>query len=265
MKQHIALIVMLVALLAGCERAPVKTDPDAYRLRGTLSGRAGLYNYQTFATLHGGITVSVDGTNYKAVTDSTGLWTIRDLPAGIYTLRYSKEGYSTITFSNQQFVGGGELEIYGTFYVARCPVEYSISNFQVNIMNPQGVDKYLTFTGDISDTIPAGVNARVFITKDTSIDVATVTSYYDIPKDYYVDLLINKGVKTFSDISGPGSTSHLSYFSSRFRSGDTVYAFAHTVNATSLYWNTSTIPPFMKVARTAINPVRSNVVKFVLP
>jgi hypothetical protein len=86
MIQKLALIALLTAAvgIASCTDTPVNDDPNVYSLKGTLSGWAEIVDYRTTNTYEpvGGLTISVDGTDYKTTSDSTGHWAIRDLPAG---------------------------------------------------------------------------------------------------------------------------------------------------------------------------------------
>jgi hypothetical protein len=57
-----------------------------------------------------GATVSVDGTNLKAVTDETGHYTISNVPEGTHDLRVTKGGYETTTISDVTVNAGEDTQ-----------------------------------------------------------------------------------------------------------------------------------------------------------
>src|SRR5262245_46956959 len=47
------------------------------------------------ALSHAGATVTVEGTSYSAVTDSSGRYVLSHVPSGTYTLVFTKPGYGS--------------------------------------------------------------------------------------------------------------------------------------------------------------------------
>lgn len=63
--------------------------------QGDITGSVNLYNEATTPQSNSGMTVTVHGTDFSAITDSQGNFTISDIPFGFYTLVYQKSGYGT--------------------------------------------------------------------------------------------------------------------------------------------------------------------------
>jgi hypothetical protein len=106
MKYSITLLVSVLSLL-GCKGDPGPMGP---RLSGNISSSTYLRDdFGNYITNNYGVGVSLDGTSYATVSDSSGIWTLRDIPAGIYDITYYKPGFYKEKNTNVSFVGGGTL------------------------------------------------------------------------------------------------------------------------------------------------------------
>lgn len=93
--------------LTGCSEDAVLNAPQ-----GGIAGFAGLRDLDGSRLKdQSGVRVSLKGTEYAALSDSIGRWTISDVPAGIYDIILSKEGFATNYIRAFQFVGGGTAYI----------------------------------------------------------------------------------------------------------------------------------------------------------
>ncbi len=59
------------------------------------------------------VLISLEGTDYSTLSAETGYWEIADVPAGIYTIKYSKAGFMSAKMYNVQFTGSGSYYTYG--------------------------------------------------------------------------------------------------------------------------------------------------------
>ena len=60
------------------------------------------------ATLNNsGAIVSIDGTSFSTLTDSTGRWDLKNVPAGTYNISFAKNGYALRKRIAYHFVGNG--------------------------------------------------------------------------------------------------------------------------------------------------------------
>jgi hypothetical protein len=263
MRQFLAVIPLFVALMivSGCTSDPLDTgtnpiDSNAYRLKGTLSGRTALQDYKFPAQPLSSITISIDGTNFKTNPDSTGWWSFKDLPSGIYTLTFTKEGFAPYKLFNQQFVGGGEL-VLGIIKLARIPTEYTIVKFQLDSLYTYGPNKYLSFAATASDSLPAGLGIKAFVVNDTSFDA----TLYSFDGTGHMGVELNFSQETRNYVDEPGIYVK-NLYDMGFRSGDQLFAFAHIIHQGYPGYSD---PYLGTVIRPAISPLKSNVVSFVLP
>jgi hypothetical protein len=101
------LALLIVAFVSACSTTESPTASSA--LTGTLKGRV-LFGSDDRADLPlppTTATVSVEGTTFSTTTDSSGRWTINNLPAGTYNLSFTAPGFAMRREIGFQFVGGG--------------------------------------------------------------------------------------------------------------------------------------------------------------
>jgi hypothetical protein len=102
----LALLILASLMFTGCEKS--ETGPG---LKGTIKGRVSTFNefgYQTFD--NNSISIQLEGSDplISDVSDDTGRYEIKDIPAGTYNLVLSKEGYGNYIMQGFQVVGGNE-------------------------------------------------------------------------------------------------------------------------------------------------------------
>ena len=81
---------------------------------GKLTGTVTLDNIDDYT----GILVGLAGTQYMAVTGSSGAYTITEIPEGTYTVFMKAEGYKTKHFENIQITAGESTTLDGTLDAA---------------------------------------------------------------------------------------------------------------------------------------------------
>jgi hypothetical protein len=103
MKNYISLIaVLLIFVMCACNEST--TNNNYYTTdSGNMVGKVYSIDEGSSGNKYcGGVTVWLWGTKYKTISDSTGSWTLKSVPQGIYDVYYSKPGYdTTISFSHQ--------------------------------------------------------------------------------------------------------------------------------------------------------------------
>ncbi|MBW2138768.1 MAG: carboxypeptidase regulatory-like domain-containing protein, partial [Deltaproteobacteria bacterium] len=70
--------------------------------KGALAGTVTKDNFGDYS----GILVALAGTQYQAVTDSSGIYTINDIPQGSYTVFMKAEGYGALRIEDVQITAG---------------------------------------------------------------------------------------------------------------------------------------------------------------
>jgi hypothetical protein len=104
MQRSLQTISILLLFVIGCE----SDSATNMGLKGSIRGRTLLYHpYGGYETDYSGIKVSLEGTNYTAISNQSGDWEIQDVPAGIYTILFEKQGYGLVKNIGFQFVGAG--------------------------------------------------------------------------------------------------------------------------------------------------------------
>ncbi len=109
MNKHILFALWIAAIIiAGCT-PPVGEPgkPILTTLRGYCAAYDTTFTYYRLLLSDGiGTTVELEGTNFRTKTDAAGLWMLKDIPAGSYSIRFSRPGFSTMRLPEMQCNGG---------------------------------------------------------------------------------------------------------------------------------------------------------------
>ncbi len=240
---------LLIALMPGCDSLKGPEGPTRPVLTGDVIGFAYLRDTSSLPLAdNSGITVSAEGTNVSAVTDSAGRWVLSNLATGTYTLVFSKAGYGTMKKPAYQFVGGGQAWV-GTMYLFR-KAGYGVTGLAAYVSAG-----YIFVSGSLSGTLPTGTRlVRIFAGPK-----ASVTSD---PGNYLFSFSINLSGTIFSGLMMSPDL----LFANGFHYGQPAYFVAYGDNALSAggfdsYLDMSTNRRWYPY----LNPVPSNVVSVVLP
>jgi hypothetical protein len=169
-------VIKTGALLAfvvfyGCKDSSTNSGSIPGDIIGTI--------YQVDDTLYqpmsdkSGVNVSFVGTPYSTLSDSTGKWHLTNIPAGTYTIRFSKGGYVSLTRQNLVFGGNGTF-FYNAAGNSGYTAMYPISNLFPNIILRPFED--LVQFNYLRDTIWGGSHHSVYDTIITKLGVATFSS-----------------------------------------------------------------------------------------
>jgi len=147
---------------------------------GKLTGTVTLDNIDDYT----GILVGLAGTQYMAVTGSSGAYTITEIPEGTYTVFMKAEGYGAERYENIQITAGKITTLDGTLYAAAGTKSGSIVGTACYIdksehagisVKVEGTDIPLAGTdtngGFIISNVPAGTYTLLF----TQANYTTVT------------------------------------------------------------------------------------------
>ena len=93
--------ILLTVFVISCGDSSTGPEEESYSISGRIVDSTG--------TGIPGVSVSVSGTTVS--TDSDGYFTIQGIESGTYTITYSKDGYSFISYSNQVTIGDSSLEL----------------------------------------------------------------------------------------------------------------------------------------------------------
>jgi hypothetical protein len=118
MKRFLTLLALIAAFTA-CKKdtstqGPAGPQgPPGTTAAGTITGKVELYTDQNTpqTTDKGSVLVSIKGTTMSTLTDTTGKYTLNQVPAGIYTMVFSRGGYGVYEEQQISFPGNGKLYI----------------------------------------------------------------------------------------------------------------------------------------------------------
>lgn len=128
-KLLLLLLLSSFCFLASCKDTQVIQSSDT----GTIIGKVGLYDEEGFAhDTSLDATVELEGTSFKTTTNVKGEWTLENVPAGVYSVAFSKQGYGTIKNTAFQFVGNGTANFGGMRVLKNPSFTVSLRNISLN-------------------------------------------------------------------------------------------------------------------------------------
>jgi hypothetical protein len=229
MKRLLSLIVLIAAFTA-CKKdtstqgPPGPQGPAGTSVTGTITGKVMLYNSQNMpqTTNKDSVLVSIKGTTLSTLTDTTGRYTLNQVPAGVYTMVFSKSGYGTYEYQQIAFPGNGKLYINADLDEtpkwkiidikingsgAQIITNFTLTAFSstrqllfimgkksdLDISNPSGFDGYVTINVPASQT--QGYGAWYYNLPYASGTVFYVKAYpYASNQSFYYDYETDKAV-----------------------------------------------------------------------
>jgi hypothetical protein len=246
------ILILGYLLISGCTTvAPVST--------GEIEGSVLLHEMNCAdIPSAAGVSVQIVGTSIKATTDSIGNFTLDNVPAGYYSIDYTKPGFGEYIESPIEFVGAGT-------YPAMLGAELArVKNWKITLgvptiyiqLNP-GVDTnfLIGFTNDtpiVTDSLGVGQSSQnsggltYFAARTPNID-------YNDPSTY----------TAYGSSRDHGLTLDNQAFGNNVHGGDTIYVVAYA-NPCTLSQYSYYVGDTMKFAFSGFSPP-SNTVKVVLP
>jgi hypothetical protein len=115
MKKHLIFIALLAGVSMSCSQSNGPTTIVVAPYLGELTGRVIPHdvNGDSLPSLLGGTTVVLKGSSFTTTTDSTGQWTLKNVPAGIYRLDFEKQGFDTTEYEDPPAGGSDDLKFSG--------------------------------------------------------------------------------------------------------------------------------------------------------
>jgi len=257
-------------------------------LVGTMVGYVQLYDssYQNwinsiFISNSSGVLVSIEGTPFKTTTDSTGRWKLSNIPAGTYTIQFSKQGFAMQKIVAYKFIGNG-TDLVNTQYLYQIPTLHSsivLRQFEdVNearaidtiyiypngdTLHYQVFDSVLVtqgraiFSGSIKENLGfMEVMVNIFLSRSSAID----------PKDPSTFTVMSRFTRIIyhGNYSADISFYRDSLYSAGFKPGDKIYCLAGAMTMQNEYSNYFDIDKG-KFIYTGFSPYYSDVKSFILP
>jgi hypothetical protein len=237
-------------------RVIVASDTTGPAGNGSITGSIALVKANGYEPARrDSVAVSINGTPFSTITDSTGAWSISNLGPGTYTFSFARAGYDTARVMQYGFSGTGSKSL-GTTNLCQAP------SFNVaNVWHWISTDTNRIRLGiKVSDTTVSDPNVpyRVFLFFGTDSSVSSNPSHYLSVSTNNV-MAFQKGIDSTSVIlTAPLLVNY------GFVEGDIVYVAAYAANAGSAN-SAYTDPATGRLVYVNINPVESNVIKIIVP
>jgi hypothetical protein len=152
--------ILGLAVLAACK------GPAGPALGGTWQGFVYLHDeFGAPLVTDSGVTVTALPTAATSTTLDNGLYSFTSVTTGVYSLRYNFTGLGTYFLANQQFVGGGTVQIPGVNLGKQSGGVMSNLTFTPNAAGdtiiamgsitppPPGIPRYVRFFFDLQPTV----------------------------------------------------------------------------------------------------------------
>ncbi|HZV13072.1 MAG TPA: carboxypeptidase regulatory-like domain-containing protein [Candidatus Kapabacteria bacterium] len=206
-------LAALTALIISCKGNDGAQGPAGPALTGSISGYTYLVDQNdSLLSNRSGVTVSLNGTNISATSDSTGKWTLNNVSTGVYEVTFSKSGYDSFVIPSQQFVGGGALYL-GDVYMAQKQTFGVISETaKDSLFNAYG-QKVIYLTDSLTQPIYT-------TSKRVAIFVGTTSSVSSDPSTYSYVVIHTPATNAYSTTRLFTSAELVS---AGFATGDTIY------------------------------------------
>jgi hypothetical protein len=236
-----------VVVLSACK------GPAGPPLSGSWSGFLYLHDeYGAPLVSDSDITVTLLPTTDTSITGAAGAYSFSTIDVGVYTLRYSGPGIGTYIAANQQFVGGGTVNIPGvnlgqisTGVIAGFAMTPSASGDTILATGsisapPAGVSRYVRLFYSSASNVGAGLGAWTVTGPASGSPYGVSTAAFTIPVTGQDLLLLRRA----------------------FASGKTVNVIAY---AESYFENSYTDATTGKPVFPNVSAKPSNVTTFVMP
>ena len=169
--------LLLVAILASCSKGTGYVD-KAQINNQKIDGAVKLYDEFNNEQDFGGMLVSIEGTNYSAVTDTSGKFELAGIPYGTYNLVFTKSGFGTFKIDtlNHSNDGDGKPVVLGTFQLGQ-----QASTATTGIFFKSGADTVKMYvTVNPPGTYFIGRGVRLFYSTDTLVSSSNYMAYSDV-------------------------------------------------------------------------------------
>jgi hypothetical protein len=201
------------------------------------------------------VAVSINGTQFGAMTDSVGAWSIPNLGPGTYDFSFARAGYDTARIVQYSFSGTGSKSL-GTTNLCQVP-SFHVSDLWHWISTDTSRIRLGIKVNDTTVSDP-NVPYRVFLFFGTDSTVSSSPSHYLSVSTNNI-MAFQEGIDSTSIIlTAPTLVNY------GFVEGNTVYIAAYTANAGTAN-SAYTDPATGRAVYANINPARSNVVKVIVP
>jgi len=179
--KHILLALICISTFTACKKEKTTepetpVNPSPVTQKGNLSGKVNQYNQ--FGKLYSkGLnttTVSVEGQTFTAVTDTSGHYTLTDVPTSTYTLIFKKPLAGLMKIENINYKAG-DTTTYNTG-IADIPL-FTLSSASLKDTTWYSMTVGGIYYNATATTIDSNATVVAIIGKTPKIDLSDPTSY----------------------------------------------------------------------------------------
>lgn len=181
MRVVLCMIASLGVLYMGCNRY----DSPAEALSGSMTGFVGVLdeNGNSLAD-RSNVKISLENTNYSTNSDANGRWKLDNIPAGIYTITYSRDSLSTNKTVAYQFVGNGTAYL-GTIQVPAVPrIATYLDSIAVDSSNQN--EPAIIVYGRLTEEAPLALTRSVLLCLGNGANVSSDPATYTVALTTFV-------------------------------------------------------------------------------
>ncbi|NNV56413.1 hypothetical protein GD597_13160 [Panacibacter sp. KCS-6] len=204
--QKLVLVLGCIALAVACNKSDFVPNGGSNE---KLNGSVKLYDDLGNPIISNGMTVSLQGTSYSTVTDSSGKYSFKNLPFGTYTLVFTKQGFGTYKLDTFRFADNfSDTPVLAPEKILGAMATTSISNLSITIDT-------LADTIKIISTVQPPANAdtargiRLFFGSTQAVSATAYNSF--------------SGLYKAKQATGSARFSYADFYSLGYRTGDSVY------------------------------------------
>lgn len=225
----------------------------------------------------GGALVKIENSNFQALTNNKGYFTITGIPTGVYNVIVSKDGYGEqkffgVNIQDDNAVYGG---IYGNPYYGLAQknnielnkifIYLDSSMNQTDLVVINAAKNFYKNGENYSSGFPFFMNFKYFFSKDSTVNYNNFLMDEDFNYSHeaiFSPFEYNDGY--ISDTNTRVRLYNISKLYNYFNSRDTIYMVGYGVNYYKSHGDYFDYDKNKRVY-TSLNPKKSNVVSFVLP
>lgn len=282
MKHILSIItVFFIAIIISCskgdkgESMPVKTTNLTGNILESLSGPSSYaYGGSVFLDLYnpkpGGAKIEILNTNFLAITDNFGNYTISGVPNGYYNFKISKDGFGHVLSKNvivdtNFYLPYSRISEINKSQLLNIEAEFNnslmISNLTNNYFNRIKIqpisNRYFNETRNNLQDFIYFFSKKPDVSKDSYEYVYNRTIYFKLETQN-----INNKLDTLIKAEFEASNEFYNYF----KSADTIYVAGYGYNNPFYFYGGDYYDSEKKKQIfTSLNPNKSNVASFVLP
>jgi hypothetical protein len=173
--------VLAIFVFLSCKTQP--TSPETATIKGQVLLASDLDYNPT--PPYNGIQVTLEGTNFSAMTDDSGLFELEGVPEGTYNVRFSKAGYGDVRLIGQSIQGGGNSPIYlnerQVWHNVVIPTLYKLSDLVTTLISASVKDTSIAISPGLMNYL--WLNGQYSVSASQNLHAYQIAVYFSHQSD----------------------------------------------------------------------------------